>query len=62
MKTKFFTWATAARIYNAMPLGVCECETIENAKGYTKVLVLIVITFLLAGMYDAILLQKGGAL
>mgnify|MGYP004514055879 FL=1 len=61
MKTKFFTWATVARIYNAMPFGVCECETIENAKGYTKALVLIVIAFLLAGMYDAIL-QKGGAL
>lgn len=62
MKTKFFTWATVARIYNAMPLGVCECKTIKDAKGYTKVLVLIVIAFLLAGMYDAILLREGGAL
>ena len=37
-------------------------KTIKDAKGYTKVLVLIVIAFLLAGMYDAILLQEGGAL
>lgn len=58
MKTKFFTWATVARIYNAMPLGVCECKTIKDAKGYTKVLVLIVIAFLLAGMYDAFSYRK----
>lgn len=50
MKTKFFSWATIARIYNAMPLGMCECKTTLDAKGYTLALVLIISAFVLAGM------------
>ena len=52
---KFLSWATVARLFNAIPLGVCECETIEDAKGYAKALALLLSALLAAGM-------EGGAI
>ena len=57
-----FSWATVARMLNALPMGVCECRTEEDAKSYVKAFILILSAFILAGMYDSVLLQEGGAL
>ena len=51
-----FSWHTAARVLNALPLGICECKTIEDAKGYVKALTIILSMFLLAAI------EKGGTL
>lgn len=57
MKTKdLFSWATVARLLNALPLGVCECRTVQDAKDYVKAFVVLTAVFLLAG------LEEGGAL
>nr|DAV39470.1 MAG TPA: hypothetical protein [Caudoviricetes sp.] len=56
MKTKFFSWQTIANLYNALPCEVCKCETIEDAKGYTKALLYLLSALFIAG------LEKGGAL
>ncbi len=56
MKTKFFSWQTIANLYNALPCEVCKCETIEDAKGYTKTLFYLLSALFIAG------LEKGGAL
>lgn len=50
------SWHTAARVLNALPLGICECKTIEDAKGYVKALTIILSMFLLAAI------EKGGTL
>lgn len=50
-----FSWRTVANVLNSLPMGVCECETEEDAKGYTKVLIVLIAVFLLAGL-------EGGAL
>ena len=31
-----FSWANVARILNAIPMGICECKTEADAKGYVK--------------------------
>lgn len=54
--SKLISWATVARIYNALPFEVCKCETIEDAKGYTKTLFYLLSALFVAG------LEKGGAL
>lgn len=54
--SKLISWATVARIYNALPFEVCKCETIEDAKGYTKALLYLLSALFIAG------LEKGGAL
>lgn len=54
--SKLISWATVARIYNALPCEVCKCETIEDAKGYTKALLYLLSALFIAG------LEKGGAL
>lgn len=40
---------------NSLPMGICECETGEDAKGYAKALIVLIAVFLLAGL-------EGGAL
>lgn len=52
----FFSWHTATKVLNALPLGICECRTTEDAKGYIKALVVILFMFLLAAI------EKGGSL
>lgn len=54
--SKLISWATVARIYNALPFEVCKCETIEDAKGYTKTLFYLLSALFIAG------LEKVGAL
>lgn len=49
-----FSWHTVAKVLNALPLGICECKTIEDAKGYIKALTIILSMFLLAAI------EKGG--
>ena len=51
-----FSWHTVAKVLNALPLGICECKTIEDAKGYVKALTIILSMFLLAAI------EKGGTL
>lgn len=51
-----FCWANAARVLNAIPLGICECKTEADAKGYVKALVVILSAFVLASI------EEGGAL
>lgn len=50
------SWHTAARVINALPLGICECKTIEDAKGYIKALAIFLSMFLLVAI------EKGGSL
>lgn len=51
---KFFSWRNVAKIFNALPFGICECNDIDHAEGYVKVLILLMSAFLIAGM------EKGG--
>lgn len=53
--SKLLSWRTVANMLNSLPMGICECETGEDAKGYTKVLIVLMAAFLLAGL-------EGGAL
>lgn len=52
----FLSWHTVAKVLNALPLDICECKTIEDAKGYVKALTIILSMFLLAAI------EKGGTL
>ena len=52
---KFFSWETVANLLNRLPMGVCECRTIQDAKDYVKAFVILTAVFLLAGL-------EGGAL
>ena len=57
MKTnKFFSWETVANLLNRLPMGVCECRTIQDAKDYVKMFVILTSIFLLAGI------EEGGVL
>lgn len=53
MKTKFFSWQSVANLLNALPCEVCKCETTDDAKGYIKVLVILFIAFIMAGIGGA---------
>lgn len=55
-----FAWATIAHLYNTLTFGVCHCESSSDAKQYTKVLLIVLSGFILAGLYDAILTMEGG--
>lgn len=55
-ETSIFSWETVANLLNRLPLGVCECRTVQDAKDYVKVFVILTAVFLLAG------LEEGGAL
>ena len=57
MRTKkLLSWETVANLLNRLPMGVCECRTIQDAKDYVKAFVILTAVFLLAG------LEEGGAL
>ena len=51
-----FSWANVARMLNAIPMGICECKTEADAKGYIKALAVILSAFVLAAI------EEGGAL
>lgn len=53
--TAFFSWRAIAKVYSLMSLGLEEV-TLEEAKGYTKVLLIFVSAVVLSGMLE------GGAL
>lgn len=53
MKTNFFSWDNVSYLLNALPCEVCKCETIDDAKGYIKVLVILFIAFIMAGIGGA---------
>ncbi len=53
--SKHLSWRTVANMLNSLPMGICECETGEDAKGYAKALIVLMAAFLLAGL-------EGGAL
>lgn len=55
-KKAIFSWANTAQLLNSLPLGICECKTAEDAKGYVKALSLIISAFILAAI------EKGGSL
>ena len=38
---RIFSWRTVAKVFNSLPLGICECESEEDAKGYLKALLLL---------------------
>lgn len=52
---KFFSWRNVVKVFNVLPFGVCERESVDDAKGYVKALILLIFAFLIAGM------EKGGA-
>ncbi len=37
-ETGFFSWATAQKVYNLLPLGIASCKSIYEAKMYTVAL------------------------
>ena len=51
-----FSWANVARMLNAIPMGICECKTEADAKGYIKALAVILSALVLAAI------EEGGAL
>lgn len=51
-----FSWANVARILNAIPMGICECNTEADAKGYVKALAVILSALVLAAI------EEGGIL
>lgn len=42
---KFFFWQTAVKMFNAIPLEMAKCETVEDAKVYASVLSVILFFF-----------------
>ena len=55
-ETGIFSWANIARMLNAVPMGICECKTEADAKGYVKALAVILSAFVLAAI------EEGGIL
>ena len=55
-ETSILSWHTLAIILNALPLGICQCKTAQEAKMYIRVILLAFSAILLAG------LEKGGLL
>lgn len=51
-----FSWHAIAKLFNALPWGMCECKTTDDAKGYVKALVILTLVFLLAAI------EEGGVL
>lgn len=54
-ETSILSWETVANLLNRIPMGVCECKTVQDAKDYVKAFVILTAVFLLAGL-------EGGAL
>ena len=55
-KAAFFSWRTLARVYQTLSMGLLEKVTEEEAKGYTKLLLLLFSAPLIGGLLE------GGAL
>ncbi|MCL3853567.1 hypothetical protein M1P97_19985 [Parabacteroides sp. GYB001] len=59
-----FSWITVQKFYNAMPLGITECKSTNEAKMYTCVLFAVLSAILLPLLIPAIYLyvsaKKGG--
>ena len=55
-KAAFFSWRTLARVYQTLSMGLLEKVTEEDAKGYTKLLLLLFSAPLIGGLLE------GGAL
>lgn len=51
-----FSWDTIVSVLNKLPLGICECKSVHEAKMYVYCLSLIVLAFILAAI------EKGGVL
>lgn len=51
-----FSWDTIVSVLNKLPLGICECKSVHEAKMYVYCLSLIVLAFILAAI------EKGGLL
>lgn len=47
-----FSWQTVAQVYKLMFLGLEEEVTVEEAKGYTFVAVLLIVSIVLGGMLE----------
>ena len=47
-----FSWANVARMLNAIPMGICECKTEADAKGYIKALAVILSALVLAAIEE----------
>ena len=51
-----FSWQTVADVLNSLPLGVCACKTVHDAKMHVYCFVLLLFVFIVAGI------GEGGAL
>ena len=45
-----FSWQTVADVLNSLPLGVCACKTVHDAKMYVYCFVLFLFVFIVAGI------------
>ena len=54
--SKHLSWRTVANMLNSLPMGVCECKTVHDAKMYVYCFVLFLFVFIVAGI------GEGGAL
>lgn len=60
VRTSVSFWTIMVRVFNTLPLDPCHCDTVDDAKQYVKVAILLTSAFIAAGMYDFLL--KGGTL
>lgn len=51
-KAVFFSWRTLARVYQTLSMGLIDEVTEEDAKGYTKLLLLLFSTPLIGGLLE----------
>lgn len=49
-ETSIFSWETVANLLNRLPMGVCECKTVHDAKMYVYCFVLFLFVFIVAGI------------
>ena len=48
--SKIISWRTVANMLNSLPMGVCECKTVHDAKMYVYCFVLFLFVFIVAGI------------
>ena len=48
--SKHLSWRTVANMLNSLPMGICECETVHDAKMYVYCFVLFLFVFIVAGI------------
>ena len=49
---KLLSWRTAAKIYKALSMGLVDKVTEEEAKGYTKYLLLLISAITISGLME----------